>query len=488
MNKLIAIIVLILFPTLAFSLSIIPGEDDDLPGMDTPAGSGRHLGTPDSTVCKVVNLLDNNTGIDTDDSDGIVTGDLRYCLETITGWGTGARVVVFEVSGYITLSSELNIFNTDYVTIAGQTAPAPGITLRDYGLKINDGSDHWLVQHIRSRSGDQVLDDKGCPSCLKSEISDPFDVRGPTTGTSNIVVDHNSFSWGSDMTAQLSGADITFQNNIVAEGLYHPDHLKGEHSKGLALFDDSNRIAVINNLISNSMDRNPAVFKGQTMIVNNVIHILNDSWTANYGPHLGDDFNNDQVKLSFVANWTYLTANYPMYLVFCDGNEPLCSDNCGGGSLGSKVFMGNDNWIDSQIETDFWSWLAGGNNRGCVSQSSSTIHSDEIAATKEDAYWPTGYIVERTAEEAYTYVLANVGARPAERDTADGDTVDERHISDVEGNTLREINYIINNPTASCNQGACVRNPENGFPSIDENTRGLTIPGKRIHKFRGMAA
>jgi len=115
-------------------LPIIPGAAGF--GMKTPAGSGRHLDVPKTRVIKVTNL--NPSG----------QGSLRAALEA-----EGPRVVVFEVSGNIDFTpiGGLSIKHP-YITVAGQTAPSPGITLK--GCELNVRASDVLLQHIRVRVGD----------------------------------------------------------------------------------------------------------------------------------------------------------------------------------------------------------------------------------------------------------------------------------------------------------------------------------------------
>ena len=52
------------------------------------------------------------------------SGSLRAALET-----SGPRTVVFDVSGIINLSNEITV-TSPYLTVAGQTAPDPGVLVR----------------------------------------------------------------------------------------------------------------------------------------------------------------------------------------------------------------------------------------------------------------------------------------------------------------------------------------------------------------------
>jgi hypothetical protein len=173
------------------ALPVIPGGYGY--GMETAAGRG-------GTVYKVTNL--NASG----------SGSLKACID-----GTTARTCVFEVSGVIRLTSDLTIRNSR-LTIAGQTAPSPGIMLRGAGIKIQ--ASDILIQHIRVRTGDDPNGpDPDNRDSLKIEGSAAKPVR-------NIVIDHCSFSWAIDEIASTWGPtdNITFTNNIFAEPLNESIH------------------------------------------------------------------------------------------------------------------------------------------------------------------------------------------------------------------------------------------------------------------------
>lgn len=123
------------------SLPIIPGASGF--GIGTLAGSGRHLNPPGTRIIKVTNL--NTRG----------PGSLREAIEA-----DGPRVVVFEVSGNIDFRPYgMLVISKPYITIAGQTAPSPRVTM--VGCELVVRTHDVLIQHIRVRIGD--LKDPGQP-------------------------------------------------------------------------------------------------------------------------------------------------------------------------------------------------------------------------------------------------------------------------------------------------------------------------------------
>ncbi len=140
------------------------------------------------------------------------TGSFRAAINT-----KGARIIVFDVAGYIDLKSDLVISNGD-VTIAGQTAPSPGVTLRYYTLQ--NKADNVIMRFIRVR---------------RSQVKDVNDGADATWGRQckGVILDHCSFSWSIDETASYyDNRDFAMQWCSVSESLNEAGHDKGGHGYG----------------------------------------------------------------------------------------------------------------------------------------------------------------------------------------------------------------------------------------------------------------
>lgn len=189
----------------------------------------------------------------------------------------GPRIVVFEVGGVIDLQKRELKITEPYLTIAGQTAPSPGITLIRTGIDLL--THDVILQHIRVRTGAAGVGKRG------GWEPDAFSA----VAAYNVIVDHCSMTWAIDENLSASGPRftgktpddwrkgtshrITFSNNILAEGLAHASHMKGEHSKGSLIHDNVSDILIIGNLYAHNYERSP-LFKGgvRGMVINNLIY------------------------------------------------------------------------------------------------------------------------------------------------------------------------------------------------------------------------
>jgi hypothetical protein len=199
-------------------------------------------------------------------------GSLLEALEA-----KGPRIVVFEVGGIIDMQRREIKLKEPFLTLAGQTAPSPGITLIRTGIDVL--THDVIMQHIRVRTGAAGAEPR------KGWEPDAFSA----VGAYNIIVDHCSMTWAIDENLSASGPRftgktvaewragtshrITFSNNIIAEGLAHSTHSKGEHSKGSLIHDNASDILIIGNLYAHNYERNP-LFKGGVhgMVINNLIY------------------------------------------------------------------------------------------------------------------------------------------------------------------------------------------------------------------------
>ena len=197
-------------------------------------------------------------------------GSLRECIEE-----EGPRICTFAIGGTIELEESLVIENA-YITIAGQTAPGGGITLKNSPrsartpLKIE--SHDVVVRYIRSRPGSNP-DDSGTLDAMTIRRKSGDEVY-------NVVVDHCSFSWATDEVTNIysDAHDILVQWSIIAEGLEWATHKEdGElqpHSMGMLLgAEGSKDYALHHNLFAHNRHRNPKVKTSGTVdLVNNVMY------------------------------------------------------------------------------------------------------------------------------------------------------------------------------------------------------------------------
>ncbi|MDQ7989179.1 MAG: hypothetical protein REI09_06030 [Candidatus Dactylopiibacterium sp.] len=347
-------------------------------GTETPAGEG-------GDIVRVTTLA----------ADG--PGSLREALAQ-----RGPRVIVFEVGGVIDLGRKPLRLDAPFVTVAGQTAPAPGITLIRGGLEIR--THDVLMQHIRFRMGDA-----GLPRYTSADFREGWDVDVTTSGPDayNIVIDHCSFAWAVDENLSVSGARyegpertsrrVTLSNNIVAEGLMHSVHSKREpHSKGTLIHDMVRDVAVLGNLYAHNDDRNPMFKGGATgVVVNNLIYNPGGkAISAGAAP----------------AEWEG-RALPPAPRIAVVGNHLV-----GGADTRVKAF------VTANISKRFGEGPAEvflADNRLDLRDGARLPETGPRVSRLDVApLWPAGFVA-RGVEGVREAVLAQAGARPSERDAVD---------------------------------------------------------------------
>jgi len=357
------------------------------PGQAFPGAAGWAAATPGGrggAILRVTNL--NPTG----------PGSFRAALET-----RGPRIVVFEVGGVIDMGLQTWTIDQPFLTVAGQTAPSPGITLIRGGIDIR--THDVVVRHIRIRTG---VSGQGPRSGWEADALS-------TVGAWNVIVDHCTMSWALDENLSASGPrfqgetvadwrrgashDITFSYNLLAEGIAHGSHPKGEHSKGSLIHDNATNILIYRNIYAHNYERSPLLKGGvQAALVNNLIfdpgaqavhyNLMDLEWGDH--PHqLGE--------LSAVGNVLrggFSTRDDIAFLTI--------------GGVGDLRYHGRDNIaVDRQ-------------GRPLPMFGRYTTAPARIIEVARPVIWPRGLPV-LLAAEVETHVLRFAGARPWDRDAHD---------------------------------------------------------------------
>lgn len=300
------------------------------------------------TVYHVTNLNDSGTG------------SLRDAVSQPN------RVVVFDVSGVIKISSRIVFSSNLYV--AGQTAPGEGITVYGDGVSFS-GASNIICRYLRVRMGHNGSSGKDC--------------AGIANGT-NMIFDHCSFSWGLDETFSINafGAawNITLQNCIFGQGLM-------THSAGGLMQADS--ITLYRNLYIDNSTRNNKV-KGTNQYANNVVYNWSNGCYIMGGDSEGSSYVNIESNL-FI-------------------NGPSGGGNCFGGANADFHCYGVDNWQDS-------------NKDGVLNPSEVTNYSASDHRTTDPYNYPELELYP--GNELIAKNIPTVGASLPYRDQSDCYLIDE---------------------------------------------------------------
>lgn len=393
----------------ATPLAVFPGATGF--GTTTVAGSGRNLTPPSTKVFRITSLADSGAGT------------LRACI-----YAAGPRTCIFETSGRIPLASELRVTNP-YLTVAGQTAPSPGIMLTGASFRI--AAHDVLLQHLQIRVGD---DPRGPSATQRDGIA----VIAPKEPVYNVVLDHLSVSWAVDenlSTGYPNLNDVTISNSIISEGLYNSIHPDGPHSKGFLIGEQSKRISMHHNLFAHNQDRNPRLNPGATAeVISNFIY----NWGGTSGwnvANLADTAKtNNPVFLNFIGNYYKRGPSGPAVAsIYASPIAPT-----------SRIYVLSN--IGPTRSSDLGNeWLI------------TSLHEQYRSL---NPVFPLSGVLPHSAAQTPDYVLRHAGSRPR-----DPNPVDLRIKSEV--------------ASGSGGLKDCISGCENsvgGFPVVAKNLRPLTLP------------
>ena len=341
-------------------------------------------------------------------------GSLRAALAE-----AGPRTVVFDVAGVVDLDGRSLLVREPHLTVAGVTAPSPGLTLVRGGLRIQ--THDVVVRHLRLRPGEA-----GHGQRSGWEV-DALTVAGPEAH--DVVIEHCSLSWATDENLAASGPRfgasggapddpgawragtarrVTFRNNLVAEALGRSTHSEGEHSKGLLIHDNVTDVAVVGNLFAHNRERNPLLKGGASGIVaNNLIYDPGEQAVA-YALHADEwaGHPHETGRLAVIGNVLKLGPSSAPDLAFVDleGDGPVELE-----LEGNLVLDRDARPLAPRLH----------DHAGLRRAPTARVRVDE-------AFWPSAEVFERVLEQA--------GARPWDRDA-----IDERIVRQVRAGTGRII-------------------------------------------------
>jgi len=333
-------------------------------------------------------------------------GSLRNGIET----ASGPRTIVFDISGNIELLSDLRI-RQSYMTLAGQTAPEPGILIQNYGLTVS--ADHVIVRHMRFRPGDKYIG----PRSEGGFTEDALTLNGH-----HLIADHVSASWSvdEDLSCGTVWDSVTIQYCLIAEALHETDYFHGEyvpghsgHSMGsLIKVRGSDAAASLHhNLWAHNNNRNPAVGSYDTTEYVQVDVRSNVMYNCNtFGYSSGGS---QRVDMNYIGNYIIAGNNTSA------GNRSRAFD----ANLPNHMHIYQaDNKIDSDLDEQ----------RDGLDTGWGMIDGDFVAHQQP---FSMPAVQNDAADQTFNLVLAQAGACPWSRDS-----VDLRVIGDILQNTGKIIN------------------------------------------------
>lgn len=408
------------------------------PGTETAGGSGRSYNTTHSqgttvTKCRLykVNSLSDASSI-TALGDNVYTGTLRGCINHHNANATGQTfgTVVFEVSGTITIGSNLLVSGSNF-SIHGQTAPAPGIQIvGDAIFGSTAGSDQFF-QHLTVR---------------KIGTSSVEGARFNNGGRK--VLDHMTVLHGMDENFEMGYSTIgTVANSILAEPAAETDGTGADHRFNVMFTNagPDSRILLYGTILANAKERNPMGRGPKQAMVNCLTyHWTQNAWQLQIDSTLGGAA---QIYTAVGNVWIQKSG--------VSANKPIWTHSSSTPPAGTTLY------VRANLSTET---ISGGQWNAVTTRGS--VPTQENAASDASAtFWPTGMVaLDPTGtnlrdNEVFNVIINYAGSRPANRDTT----------------AQRLINEIIND-TGSLKTRAFAAAD---VPTYAQNFRAFTVPADR---------
>jgi len=309
----------------------------------------------------------------------------------------GPRIVVFRVGGTVELKTRVTI-TEPYITIAGQTAPRDGICIKGETVIIN--THDVVIRHMRFRKGAVGREDdtvRGYPKC-------------------NIMIDHCSFSWGTNENVSLyrqrskteegyaPTRDMTIQWCISSEALDCASHSRG------GIWGGKNA-SFHHNLLACNSGANPTIMYGEKVdFRNNVLfNWRHKSIEGGYGP----------AAVNVVANYFKggPAAHGMVWREICRPEKRWWGkeeDRWGRWYISDNIVE-----KDEAVTADNWLGVR-------ISDPNVTRAQLEV---KEP--FPSSSMTQQDAKTAYELVLAGAGATRPKRDSVDARVIEMVRTGDV---------------------------------------------------------
>ena len=346
---------------------------------------------------------------------------------------SGPRTVVFRVSG--TIDGNFGIRN-DKITIAGQTAPGDGITIKG---NLSVGANDVIIRYIRVRA-------EGSGDAIGGRYK------------KNIIIDHVSASWSSDEVMSFyHNENVTIQWCMITEACSSSHRFGGIWGSNYSTYH--------HNLIAHNDSRNPrwASGCGYNDYRNNVVY--NWGYNSCYGgeAHQKGDRRNPKIEHSTIN----MIANY-----YKAGPAT---------KKGVESRIADPSSRDGDADAGKW-WVCDNYVAGSPSVTADNLKgvTKTSSAYRLDKPWPAMPIRQQTAEEAYLAVLERAGCSLPNRDA-----VDKRIIQEVRtGTATMGNNGIISKPSdvggwpKLKSKAASADRDHDGMPDKWETAHGLDPSNK----------